>query len=57
MLVSLITTAVLVAGNDWDLYESPVDETNKALCRSPLVRRDPGERFLVTAAMAQRLSP
>lgn len=57
MLVSLITTAVLVAGNDWDLDESPVDETNKVLCWSPLIRRDPGEGFLVTAVMAQRLSP
>ena len=52
MLVSLITTVVPVAGNDWNLNKSPVDETNKVLCRSPLVRRDPGERFLVTTVMA-----
>lgn len=39
MLVSLMTTAV--DGNNWDLYESPVDETIYVLCRCPLVRRDP----------------
>lgn len=55
MLVSLMTTAV--ADNGWDPYESPVGETNKALCRCPLVRREPEDRFLVCAVMAQRLSP
>lgn len=28
VLVSLITTAAPVAGNDWDLYEAQADETH-----------------------------
>lgn len=47
-----------MASNDLDLSESPVDETNSVLNRSPLIMREtPGERFLVTAVMAQCLSP
>ena len=53
MLVSLITT---VAGNDRDLDEPHVDEANKSPRRSPLVRRDLGERFCVTAVLELCLS-
>lgn len=52
VFVRLITLPV--AGNDWDLYDYPVDDISDVLSRSPLVRRDPRPSVLFTAVMAPR---